>query len=70
LTTKERTYIQTFPEKFQWFGNKTELEQIIGNAVPVDLAKFVGDCIKEYINEPDKKRKLQQHDGILEFTYV
>jgi DNA (cytosine-5)-methyltransferase 1 len=51
LTTKERTYIQTFPESFQWFGNKTELEQIIGNAVPVNLAKFVGGCIQEYIND-------------------
>ena len=69
LTTKERTYIQTFPEKFQWLGNKTELEQIIGNAVPVNLAKFVGNCIQEYINDckqDKKKRKV----GILEFEYI
>ena len=49
LTTNERSYIQTFPKKFQWYGSKTELEQIVGNAVPVNLAKFVGDCIQEYI---------------------
>ncbi|MDR1415882.1 MAG: DNA cytosine methyltransferase [Prevotellaceae bacterium] len=54
LTTEERTYIQTFPKDFKWLGNKTELEQIIGNAVPVNLAKFVGNCIKEYINNINK----------------
>ncbi|MBC3789192.1 DNA cytosine methyltransferase, partial [Spirosoma utsteinense] len=41
LTTVERSYIQTFPKNFKFFGNKTELEQMIGNAVPVELAKFV-----------------------------
>jgi DNA (cytosine-5)-methyltransferase 1 len=65
LTTKERTYIQTFPESFKWSGNKTELEQIIGNAVPVNLAKFIGNCIKEYIN--DRKEKINHYTGVLDF---
>lgn len=53
LTTAERAMVQTFPKSFVWEGKKTELEQMIGNAVPVKLAEFVAKCIKEYAN--DKK---------------
>ncbi|MBK1694321.1 DNA (cytosine-5-)-methyltransferase [Chromatium weissei] len=48
LTTIERSYIQTFPSEFKFFGTKTDLEQMIGNAVPVNLATFVANAIKEY----------------------
>lgn len=51
LTTIERSYIQTFPTDFKFSGNKTDLEQIIGNAVPVNLAKYVGNCINQYIKD-------------------
>jgi DNA (cytosine-5)-methyltransferase 1 len=50
LTTLERARIQTFPKSFKWTGTKTDLEQIIGNAVPVNLAKFVGKVILTYQN--------------------
>ena len=48
LTTIERSYLQTFPKDFNFFGNKSDLEQMIGNAVPVKLAEYVANCIKEY----------------------
>lgn len=48
LTTVERSYLQTFPKNYIWSGNKTNLEQMIGNAVPVNLASFVGRVIKDY----------------------
>jgi len=51
LTTKERSYIQTFPESFILKGSKTNVEQAIGNAVPVKLAEYVANCIKEYNEE-------------------
>lgn len=54
LTTEERARIQTFPKNFKWIGTKTAKEQMIGNAVPVNLAKFVGDAILEF-----------QRDGIV-----
>ena len=63
LTTIERSYIQTFPKNFVWRGSKTALEQLIGNAVPVKLAEFVGKCLKEYIqdkNNNDVKYKPRQ----------
>ena len=48
LTPKERSYLQTFPKTFKFEGAKTDVELAIGNAVPVNLAKFVGSCIAEY----------------------
>ena len=49
LSTNERALIQTFPKEFQWVGNKTDVEQMIGNAVPVNLAKFVAEVVKDTI---------------------
>ena len=49
LTTIERSYLQTFSEGFIWEGCKTDLEQMIGNAVPVKLAEYVANCIVKYI---------------------
>lgn len=53
LTMKERAMIQTFPEDYQWIGNKTEIEQMIGNAVPVGLAHFIGIVVREFMEEKD-----------------
>ena len=54
LTTEERSRIQTFPKKFKFLGSKTDKEQMIGNAVPVNLGKFIGECINQYIiNHPE-----------------
>ncbi|MDJ0598891.1 MAG: DNA cytosine methyltransferase [Crocosphaera sp.] len=50
LTTEERSYIQTFPDNFIWEGSKTNLEQMIGNAVPVKLAEYVANAILEYFS--------------------
>lgn len=49
LTSLERAQIQTFPKDFIFVGSKTEIEQQIGNAVPVNLAKFVASAIMEII---------------------
>ena len=48
LTTIERSYIQTFPKTFKFKGNKSDSEQMIGNAVPVKLAEYVARCILEF----------------------
>lgn len=50
LTAKERSLIQTFPDSFQLVGSKTIMNQMIGNAVPVNLANFVATALKEYID--------------------
>lgn len=51
LTAKERSMIQTFPETFRFIGSKSEIEQMIGNAVPVNLGKFVALAIKDYLEK-------------------
>lgn len=51
LTTYERAEIQTFPPGFQFIGSKTDTEQMIGNAVPVRLAKFVAKAIASSIQQ-------------------
>lgn len=48
LTTLERSYLQTFPKSFQFQGTKTNLEQMIGNAVPVALAHYIAAAILQY----------------------
>ncbi len=68
LTTIERSYIQTFPKNFIFDRNKTELEQLIGNAVPVKLAEFVANCILEYIEDKAKGKTIKMKQ--LELNYV
>jgi DNA (cytosine-5)-methyltransferase 1 len=60
LTTIERSYLQTFPKTFKFKGTKSDLEQAIGNAVPVNLAKYVANCIKESIDCDALQERLQQ----------
>ncbi len=51
LTYQERSWIQTFPRDFDWGeGSKTNLNQAIGNAVPVKLAEYIANCLRTYIN--------------------
>lgn len=58
LTTIERSYLQTFPKNFKFFGNKSDLEQMIGNAVPVKLAEYVANCIKEYQKDLKENKQI------------
>lgn len=52
LTPHERSLIQTFPADFKWGDRcKTNLNQAIGNAVPVKLAEYIAKCLKTFIYE-------------------
>lgn len=48
LTVRERASVQTFPETFHFTGSKTDLNLMIGNAVPVKLAEYVACAIRDY----------------------
>ena len=50
LTIEERSQFQTFPKNFKYVGSKTVVNQMIGNAVPVKLAYYVANALKDYIN--------------------
>lgn len=51
LTTLERAEVQTFPSDYIWVGKKTEVEQMIGNAVPVKLAEHIAKLVLRYISD-------------------
>lgn len=53
LTTIERGLVQTFPKDFKWVGSKTDVEQMIGNAVPVNLAQYVAETVKMAVEEQE-----------------
>ena len=67
LTTIERSYIQTFPKSFKFNGTKTNLEQVIGNAVPIKLGEYVAKCIVEYL--ADKAENKQRRIGQLTMVF-
>jgi len=62
LTTIERSYLQTFPDNFKFDGSKTDLEQMIGNAVPVKQAEYIAYCLNDYI--------LDKHDTLNNIEYT
>lgn len=49
LSYKERAIIQTFPPNFHWVDSLTSTEQMIGNAVPVNFANYVANCLMRFI---------------------
>lgn len=57
LTTMERAWIQTFPKNFMFVGNKTDIEQMIGNAVPVKLAEFVAKALMYHIEHKEQSNE-------------
>lgn len=61
LTTKERSMIQTFPEWFSFEGTKTDIEQMIGNAVPVNLGFYIAESIIRYSNAKRMEFNLETH---------
>lgn len=48
LTTAERSYVQTFPETFRFIGSHRDIEQAIGNAVPVKMAEYIATNVIKY----------------------
>ena len=53
LTTLERSLVQTFPSNFKWVGSKTDREQMVGNAVPVNLGTYVAKALIEQIEQSE-----------------
>lgn len=50
LTEEERGWLQTFPKWFKWQGSKADVNQMIGNAVPVNLARYVAGVLRLYLD--------------------
>jgi DNA (cytosine-5)-methyltransferase 1 len=55
LSSMERAMVQTFPRDFKWTGSNTQIEQMIGNAVPVNLAQFVAEALVVFYENRGKR---------------
>lgn len=53
LTLAERACIQTFPPEFQFGDNQMIAEQMVGNAVPVNLAYHVAKALRAFAEQKD-----------------
>lgn len=51
FTTREYARIQSFPDKWEFIGSMNSVYRQIGNAVPVNMAKHIGNAIYDYLTE-------------------
>jgi DNA (cytosine-5)-methyltransferase 1 len=51
LTPREAARLQSFPDNFEFFGNKTSICKQIGNAVPPKIGYFLSQLTKELLND-------------------
>ncbi len=55
LTIREYARIQTFDDTYEFIGSISSQYRQIGNAIPVELAKFVGISLIEVLNKMNNK---------------
>lgn len=49
ITVREAARLQTFPDDFEFISNSNLDYKMIGNAVPPDFARIIGDALKEIV---------------------
>lgn len=54
LTPREAARIQSFPDDFIFYGNKTTICKTIGNAVPPKISFFLAKLVRKIIEMEDK----------------
>ena len=66
LTVREYARIQTFPDEWQFTGSTSSIYKQIGNAVPVNLAYYLGRCLIAMLDghiESDIMQIIDKPDG-------
>ncbi len=51
LSVREAACIQTFPDRFEFRGGISNMQQQVSDAVPVGLAKKVGDVMLSHLHD-------------------
>jgi DNA (cytosine-5)-methyltransferase 1 len=58
-TVRESARLQSFPDDFIFYGNKTQQYKQVGNAVPPILGYHIARKLEEYLDKVDEHEKLQ-----------
>jgi len=56
LSVRESARVQTFPDNYAFLGSWTEAMRQLGNAVPMDLARIVGESVAKALIQDSKSR--------------
>ncbi len=59
FTVREAARLQTFPDDFVFKSSWSETMRQLGNAVPVDLAKVVGDSVSQQLRLSARRGRVQ-----------
>ena len=54
LSVREAARIQSFPDDFEFIGNQQDTYVQVGNAVPVLMAKAIGESVLNYLEKINK----------------
>lgn len=53
LDARERACLQTFPKWFRLMGANSAIDQMVGNAVPVNMARYVATVLRSHLDVLD-----------------
>lgn len=68
LTIRESARVQTFPDDYQFLGSWTESMRQLGNAVPVALARIVGESVAKALRKDSSRVARAAKDEALQST--